>query len=113
MQDVGANQASNKLKYGGEDIGPGAHDVGDNVANGIADIFTAAIASKDSAEKVTNAAYQTANRVADGMNDGVAKIFQDLGDDIHQFLDQTADLNKDKLNDRDYDLDQLDDGLKD
>jgi hypothetical protein len=112
LDDVVANQARDELKDRLQNVRPAAYDVRNNVADGIADVFAAAITSKDSTEEIADSAYNAADRVAHGMDYVVADILKNLGNDVDEFLDQSADLNEDKFDHRYDDLDQPDNGLK-
>jgi hypothetical protein len=91
---------------------PAADHVGNSVANVIADILAPAIASKDSAEKITNSTDNAAHRAADGLHYIIADVLENRGKDIDEFLDELANRNQYPFDYSDGDLDQLDNWLK-
>src|SRR5207247_268108 len=112
LNDVVADQARDELEDSLEDVGPAADNARYGVANGLADAVAMAVAAEDAAEEVADPADDAAYRAADRLDDGVAHPSEDLGNDMHELLDQSADRDPDPFDDRDDDLNQPNDRLE-
>lgn len=111
MRTAGS-QARDELKDRLQNVRPAAYDVGDHIADGVANVLASTVTPEDSAKEIADSAYNAADRTAHRVDYIVADVFKNLGDDVDEFLDESADLNEDKFDHGYDDLDQPDDGLK-